>query len=161
MKWAIQILSLCALATACGPSPSGDIGLAQKVVGSWKWTDQDQTLVTVVILRPDRTFVTNVTNGLAFGPREVSYQGTWRIQGGVLMTELAKTSEPDRMPVGTMEMYQIIRAEERKSGSWRCSLSHRSPRTFYIGRTDVEQGSFTGRRDSAHVSIRTSLARRQ
>ena len=54
------------------------------------------------------------TNRWTGGSKEFSYEGTWDVKDGVLTLTYVKTSEPKSMPVGKLERWPIIRADDRE-----------------------------------------------
>jgi hypothetical protein len=101
------------LLIACRRSSSGDSALRQKIVGTWGWTPEGRTSGGVTTFSANGNFVSKSTNRWATGSKEFSYEGTWRIQDGILISAYTKTSEPKYMPIGKVDRCQVIRAEDR------------------------------------------------
>jgi len=89
MKIALQLLLLITILTACSTVPS-DARIQQKIVGTWKagrGTTEN---------RPDGSYVhqfrINVTNE---GMKDLTEEGTWRIENGYLITTITNEPWPD------------------------------------------------------------------
>jgi hypothetical protein len=125
MKRLLQLLILPILLTSCGKRPGGQVSatdtpLAEKVVGTWIQGEDKPGIGWsggVTTIRRDRTYTSRSTNRWNGGSREFAYEGTWAVQGQVLLFTYTKSTEPKGYPVGSTQRCEIVRLDDRELAS--------------------------------------------
>lgn len=114
MKPLRLVMLLSVVLTACNQSVSGDNDLHRKLVGTWVWAIGAQGGGGVTTLAADGSFISKSTNRWTGGSKEFRYEGKWKAGEGVLTLTCLKTSEPEHIPVGKLDRFKIVRADNRE-----------------------------------------------
>lgn len=89
----------------------GDSEIRQQIVGTWT-VDMPPIKGTVTIVSGGR-FVSQGIINLANDTLDIRYEGSWRIDGGVLIEEITK-SNSELLPVGRITRDKIIRINNKE-----------------------------------------------
>lgn len=99
-----------ALATELKNMPS-DFEIRQQVVGTWI-VNMPPIKGTVTIVS-DGHFVSQGTINLANNTLDIRYEGSWRVEDGILIEEVTK-SDYELLPVGHITHDKIIRINDKE-----------------------------------------------
>lgn len=125
-------LSLFSISSVVAAPPT-DTEAARLLAGTWVATDKPGVSDATMIFRPDGTFLTHATLNIPGGPIKFQAEGKWRMEGGVLIEELTRSSHPNLAPVGllTRDTLTSVTADEYRY------RTERGEERGYARRTDA------------------------
>ncbi|HEX5219004.1 MAG TPA: hypothetical protein VFZ59_05505 [Verrucomicrobiae bacterium] len=118
MKFAVSILAMVLLATACRPhKDSADDRMQKGLSGTWifegKYARGGDTKETITVAPDGRYILVISMPTRTNGPRTVSLEGTLRVENGFLIDTVTKDSQTNA-PVPTTNRIRIIRIDGRE-----------------------------------------------
>ena len=118
MKPALLFFAVVFLATACRQhKDSADDKMQQELSGTWLFEAkyvQGGNLEQTITVAPDGSYtLTSTMPGRTNGPRTISMEGTFRVEGGVLVDTVTKNSQTNA-PVPSTNRSRIIRVDNHE-----------------------------------------------
>ncbi len=112
--FAVFSLLITGLASVLAAEPKNmpsDFEIRQQVVGTW--TVDMPPIKGTVTIASDGRFISQGTINLANNTLNIRYEGSWRIEDGILIEEITK-SDSELLPVGHITRDKIIHINDNE-----------------------------------------------
>ena len=81
-------------------APPSDAEASRLLLGEWKGQKRPGLVDSTMTFKADGTFDSSATIATPGGEITIKVEGKWRVEKGILIEELTKSSRPDLVPVG-------------------------------------------------------------
>ena len=118
MKLTLSLFTVALLLTACRPKDSADDKMQKELSGTWTFEARYKSGGSVeqsMTLARDGSYVLTLTMpGRTNGPRTISMEGTFRVEGGFLVDTVTKDSQTNAAPMPRTNRARIVRLDGRE-----------------------------------------------